>query len=497
MENMLRKHLYSILMDNREFMVVFLVFALCAVERFCRLLSSPDIFGDEVMYVDVSLHLIMEGGLQFNGHSWFVHPPLFFMISGTVLRLLGINEVSLTAILVNRYISATFSMLTLFVIFIWIKSELGFVSSVTTIMITGLEPYTLKYFRIGILESMVNFFLVLFVFALRMAEKKAKPRYLPFAGLCLGLALVTKELSVYMFIVTILYLALTKLTLHRAIRTVEIATMFIVSLIPYSLYAVFGLISDSAGFIETKTYLLKRIVGLVTDTGYNSAGYPSIMSDLEETYNIYFMTITLLILSVLIVLYILARPHDDFSILLASWFIGSALFFGAIRIINPNFFVYIILPAMTMSCLLGSVMSFSRSRTMTVRVRYIVTIFLSIVILYNFAVSTSLFVRDSDDAFLQSVHWINESIPAGSRIMAVYQYSYFARGDTVISYGLDIATAAAEHVQYVITSPRWNYLFEQRLLDYTARNGTLIETFDGRSLRQISVFHVSGWGEDL
>jgi 4-amino-4-deoxy-L-arabinose transferase-like glycosyltransferase len=473
--------------------------------RFWRLVQAPDLFCDEAYYLEISSNIASQGGLVFQNSPWFVHPPFFYLVQGSLLKLLNLKGVTMNTIFLGRAITATFSIMTLLMVYIWLsRSDLfdrrtgAFVAFLTTLFL-AFEPYTLKYARIGIIEHVAIFFVVGSVLFFCKAEVSSRKRYSLLSGIFWGLALLTKELSIFLIFVYVLFLLLYYLFLEKKTPKREAFKRFLictsVAFLTYSLYVAWAFSVDGRLFLETKTYLLKRIFHMIPDTGYSNPRYPPILTDVADVMNVYIMTYLLLLLAAVSCIYVLRRERSSLSVLLVSWFIGTLSFFPLIGVVNPQFFVYIIVPAaLIVGTVIGKSLMKLRWNARGIRRRgiswYLIVSLLLGMFAYNFATSYILYDAGDDNAFLQSVNWIKSNIAKDRRIMAVYEYSYFLEGYDLISFGLDVPTVVQENVMYVIVSPRSSYIFDQNLLDYLFSNGQIVKSFYGRSARYIDIYEI-------
>ena len=478
---------------------------LAAYFRFWRLVQTPDLFVDEAYYLEISSNFASQGGLVFQNSPWFVHPPFFYLVEGSLLKLLNLKGVTMDTIFLGRAIAATFSIMTLLMVYIWLsRSDFfdhrtgAFVAFLTTLFL-AFEPYTLKYARIGIIEHVAIFSIVGSVIFFYKAEVSLRKSYSMLSGIFWGLALLTKELSIFLVFVYILFLLFCYLFLGKKTPKREAFKRFLicasVAFLIYSLYVGWAFSVDGGLFLETKTYLLKRIFHMVPDTGYTNPRYPPILIDVVDVMNVYIMTYLLLLLAAVSCIYVLRRERSSLSVLLVSWFIGTLSFFPLIGVVNPQFFVYIIVPAgLVVGTVIGKSLMKLRWSAHGIKRRgiswYLIVSLLLGMFAYNIVTNYILYDAGDDNAFLQSVNWIKSNITKDRRIMAVYEYSYFLEGYDLISFGLDMSTVVQENVTYVIVSARSLYIFDQNLLDYLSSNGRIVKSFYGRSARYIDIYEI-------
>ena len=146
------------------------LFVLAFFLRVWRLSSAPDIFGDEVLYVDIAVKLPQFGQLMAFGQPWFVHPPLFYMLQSAFFQFLGIKGVNLANVFTARFTSAFYSSLTVLVVFALVTKISNIKIGAISAVVLAFEPYALKYSRLGLLESAVILFVVLALYMYYSAD---------------------------------------------------------------------------------------------------------------------------------------------------------------------------------------------------------------------------------------------------------------------------------------------------------------------------------------
>ena len=134
------------------------IFVLAFALRVYGLSSNPDIFGDEVLYTIVAFKLPQFGHLVAFNSPWFIHPPLFFALQSIFFQLSGVSELTLPNVFTARLTSCLYASLAVVVVFVWITKISEIKVGAATAFVLMLEPYALKYSRMGILESLVMLF---------------------------------------------------------------------------------------------------------------------------------------------------------------------------------------------------------------------------------------------------------------------------------------------------------------------------------------------------
>ena len=507
----------KLLIKNKfPILIGFLLFVVALFLRVWRLSSAPDIFGDEALYTDIAINLPVYGQLVSYGEPWFVHPPLFFLVQSIFFQSVGISEVTLTNVFTARLPTCLWSSLTVLVVFVWITKASNYKIGTATALLLMFEPYSLRYGRIGIMDSMMIMFIVTSLYLFWKANDNGGFKRYVLAGVFFGLALLTKELAFYLFLPILIWWIITRYVSKVKVSIRKLSAFIGTSLLVYLGSFIWGLHLDTYGFLDAKIFLIKRVFWIIGDyTDYNNPRYTSFINDLIRVADIYIVSYILLALAPVACLYLIFREKSRISILLSSWFIGSAIFFGLIGVQNIKFFVYITMPAAVVVVYTLSKIHFrtpvvkmsegwgSKSKQLlpftcltTVRSRLlpqykvIIVILLAIMIMVNSGVWYRLYGIETDDALKQSIEWTQANIPEGTTIVArSYFDSFFLKNYTICAGTLHDITG--QNIHYFILILHSNYYENNEdLLEYLTTNGKVICTFYGREIRQINIYYV-------
>ena len=485
----------SLLTKNRLLISIsILLFALAFFLRVWRLSSTPDIFGDEVLYTSIAVTLPQYGHLVAFGSPWFVHPPLFYILQSSFFQLSGINGVTLTNVFTARLTSALYSALTVAFVFIWIAKISDYRIGLVTAFVLMVEPYALKYARIGILESLVILFIVisLYLYGRANANSIHNLKLFVLGGVFFGLALLTKELAIYLLVVVAVWLLLTRYVVRIKVNMKGTIVFLVTGLLMFLGYVVWALYVDASAFLGTYISLINRALWINTNSGYGTSGYPSLTSDFFGSADIYLMTYVLLALSVVSCVYLLYKDKSQSAILMTSWLVGSAIFFGALGIHNPQFFVYLTVPVAVVAGYTLSKIAFGISipkRKLRITAGVMVLVF--IIIFYNLGVWFYVDGVGTDNAFSQSTAWVQANVPKGQNIFTSNSaYSNFLIGYQIYSAPNTMNAIKGLDIHYFILSPRFDYYLSQSLIAYIQTNGTLLASFNGRSLGQVNIYYI-------
>lgn len=480
----------AFLVKNRVLISIGIVlFVLSFFLRAWRLSSAPDIFGDEVLYTSIAISLPQYGHLVAFGQPWFVHPPLYYVFQSSFFQLAGINSVTLANVFTGRLTSALYASLAIVVVFIWVAKTSDILVGASTAFALMLEPYALKYSRIGLLESLVMLFAIIALYFFASANSKPSLKTYVLGGVFFGLALLTKELAIFLIVVVAVWFLLTRYVAKNKVNVKGTVVFLVTGLLMYLAYVIWALSIDAPLFLSTNLDLLERALWVTRDTGYTNPYYVSFTSDFVSNANLYLMTYIMLGLAAVACVYFIFRDRSNFGLLLSSWFMGSAIFFGALGIHNPQFFIYITIPAAVIAGYAIAKIAFgpiSRNKKLV----FAAILLFFVIIGYNTAVW--VFVDGGNDtAFTQSVTWVQANIPRGQNIFTSDSaYSYFLIGYNMYSAPNTMKEIQGLNIHYYILLPRFDYYLSQNLTLYIQTNGTLLATFSGRSTGQIYVYYI-------
>ncbi len=483
----------EILVKNRLIIgISFATFILAFTLRVYRLSSSPDIFGDEVLYANVALKLPQFGNLVAFNSPWFIHPPMFYILQSIFFQLTGVNGLTLSNVFTARVTSCLYASLAVVVVFVWIAKISKIKVGAATAFVLMLEPYALKYSRMGLLESLVMLFAIVSLVFFSRANSENNLKNYVFGGIFFGLAMLTKELALFVTVIVAFYWLFTRFVAKRKIK-IKGTLMFIgTGLAIYLGYVLWAISIDASTFLNTKYYLLERVFWIIRDQGYTTPGYSTFASDFTSTINIYLTTYILIGAATITSAYFLLKERNNFTLLLTSWFIGSAIFFGAIGAHNSQFFIYITIPAAVLAGYMITKFAFEqihRNRKVTFAA---LTLFL---VLICYSTMVWVYIDGGDDtAVSQSINWVQTNIANGEKIwVPQYTYLFLSSNYQIVnkeSYP-SLDSIQGQGIHYYITSPRWTYLANNSTLNYIRENGTCIAVFHGQSTQEIKIYYIS------
>jgi hypothetical protein len=446
---------------------------------------------------------------------------LYFIIQSSFFILVGISEVTLTNVYVARTTSCIFSSLTILVIYIWITRATNYkIGAICSILLT-FEQYFLRFSRTGVLESTVILFTLAFFYLFWEGCRKKSLKLDLLTGLFLGLAVLTKESSFYLFIFLGTWLLLNNATKsEKGVDMRRILSLIGTAIFMYLGYVVWGFLIDPVRFLKTKARLISRVLDIINNylnlfQLNKLSTYGTFIEDLLRLMDIYVVTYIILVLAPLC-LYLLLREKSRTSLILSSWFISSALSFGILGLQNNKYFVYLSVPSSIVVGFTLSKLSFkiigsdlkrcksklsifrgllSSGKKVLSRDKVVPAILIAILISYNGFVWYNLYYVETDDAIRQSVWWIKTNIPQGTKIVARYYYRFFLKDYEIWDItptwsNKTLNDLKGEDIHYFITSLWWLRQVDDEYTVEYIQSGTVIASFYGRSAPRIDVYYI-------
>lgn len=171
-----------------------LIIGISAILLFIPFLGSVHLFDwDEINFAESAREMIVTGNfsrVQIDFHPFWEKPPLFFWMQVLSMKMFGINEFA------ARFPNALLGIFTLLTLYVAGKSiydeKFGFIWALA--YLGSFLPHL--YFKSGIIDPIFNYFIFISVIFLarsvREYPKNKGTKYSLFAGISIGLAILTK-----------------------------------------------------------------------------------------------------------------------------------------------------------------------------------------------------------------------------------------------------------------------------------------------------------------
>jgi len=331
--------------------------AFASLATLTNLFSSPDNVYDEVVYTQAARNVAATWHLTWTNPPIFVHPPLFFLLQAAWLKVTGqVTGPFVEAVHAARVLTGSFEALNvgLLALLTYRLAEHSRASRRRTLalcaaVIAGLDPVLLRYSRLAVIEPVA---LCLSLLALNLAWSLRHRRpltYVSAVGLCTGVALLTKELTIFLVVSPVLF-ALIERDRHLLGRTLAALGVGLAFWLLFPLWALqLGLTGE---FFQVQTRTLQRLVGLIQATGWNRPGV-SFEAAVVRSASHYVSSYVALALGLVGICWLWSRRNTTSANFLCAWLtasFGLGAFLVTVGTLNEQFFVYV-LPA----CIVASV----------------------------------------------------------------------------------------------------------------------------------------------
>ncbi|MGO9971272.1 MAG: ArnT family glycosyltransferase [Solirubrobacteraceae bacterium] len=251
---------------------------LATLLRLVGLGRSLDIFGDEVIYATLGRSVRSGGFPTFDGSRFFLHPPGFFYLEAAWAHLFGYRSDVVANIYEMRALNAVLAGCTAFLLVVLVARAGSARTAVATGLLFALEPFCIRQNGRVLLETAMMFWVLagyVVLIPLAVAKPPKKPLFRAIcAGLLFGLGVLTKDEAALITVVPMLVAAALRWGPRQ--RSVLLLAGGVTAL-PYGIYvALVEWNGYGRQFWTQKTLGIRRLLGIVQITGFNSPGTPSL-----------------------------------------------------------------------------------------------------------------------------------------------------------------------------------------------------------------------------
>ena len=405
------------------------VFALTAVLRLVGIGSSADIFTDEVLYRDIGHNTVVHGYPYEGGSPFFLHPPGFFYLLAGWEYAFGFESNAIMSVYDMRVLNALLAAGTAAALTVVVaRASRSWQAAAAAGALFAVDAFCMRQNGRVLLETSMMLpaiagLAVLLPLFWRPLPARARLRAVC-AGLLFGMSVVTKDWAVF---VTVLPVLLAMVMGWGPPRRLLLGIVGM-SAVPYAVYvAVVALGGQLSWFLEVKSQGIQRLLGVIQETGFNSAKSPSVGSRLTDEAPTY--AATYLVLTVgLIALAILLRWGNPAERLIGLLNLsgGCALAYAVLFGTLEEHYLYLLLVPSVMSVAVAVPLVLRRRNRRTARVvrRFAVTL---LVVLLGISGTSYVVGRaEPDDGYAKLRAYLAAHLPAGSSITVVDGTPYFA-----------------------------------------------------------------------
>jgi O-antigen/teichoic acid export membrane protein/4-amino-4-deoxy-L-arabinose transferase-like glycosyltransferase len=386
---------------------------LALVVRATGLLRANDLFIDELTYARFAEqiaggHLPNEDGVPF-----FLHPPASMALNGLAVRLFGLSGSAMDLVYDLRWVNAVLGSLTVVLAFLIVRRAVNLPAAVAAALILALDPFVLRNDSKAMIETpatvaLLAGWLLLLTSIDRQSGRSTTWRDV-LAGLVLGVALVTKDMTIVPAVVVVLVAVVWRRTVPmlRAGRVVAVAA------VPYATYlvalTVTGLLPQ---WVTAKTSGVWRMAGIEQTTGFNAVSGVSLSERLVDELPRF--GTSYLLLALCVPAGIVAAFSRDTS----RRFVGiTAICTGLLGVYAvgggaaEEQFGYYVLVASVLAVFVAAAELVERRHALHQAGLVVGVVF---VVLTGILGIPARFVVD--DGYVQARAWLNENLPVGSEI---------------------------------------------------------------------------------
>lgn len=320
--------------------------------RAFRLDISWDIFIDEIYYLRVSQGVLNTLWVVVDGEPFYLHPPGLFFLEAGYIKLFGVSGSLIDQIYAVRYLNAALAGISAGALLWMGRNIAGWAAGIATVAIFALDPFSMRINSLNILDTPTMLWVilgygVLFSALVPGGYHSLTRRRTVAVGVLFGLALLTKEISLF---VTLLPLGIC-FVLGWALPRSRSALAGLVALVIYAPYwAIVYAIGDWPTFVVQKFQGFSRMAGLLQVTGFNQQGGPSFLDALVTRLNDFATTYALFATGAVAVCVLLLTDLGKAPErrLLMVWtasayaFLAYAMVFGTLE---EQFYYYLVIPS--------------------------------------------------------------------------------------------------------------------------------------------------------
>jgi 4-amino-4-deoxy-L-arabinose transferase-like glycosyltransferase len=490
--------------------VYVLVAVVAAVLFLVNLNGAPDYDVDEVLYTLAGQNIDHFGQIAWGVGPILVHPPLFFLTVGGWLALLGDQHAPLISALhdarsLNVLFAVGDSVLTASLARQW-TTRSGRSQSLLMLLagvLVALNPFLDRFGRTVLIEPMALFLGLLTVRVAWALRRAPAPTYVCCCGVLIGLAVLTKEPSIFVAGSPLV----TSLLARDRRGTLRNLGAVAVGAVVFSSFAIYCAVQgQSTALYNQQTYNIRRLIGVIQVSGLNRHDV-SPLAAFSDTLLQYAVGYLVLLVGGLGLLRLLVRgwrvlPHDEAAAMLTGYgllsyiFLAYSIFIGQS---NEQLTVYAVPAAALLTLLAWSVdipPKAAHKARATHRVRRTAIAVTLVVAVGGGAAAWGKYLTIKDDATADVGAWVTSHFPVCTRINATGnatgwqetlpqdQVGAFSYGPTAVAHGVHLFLLSPKDSRnhYGSSSPA--------LQAYVESHGQELYTVSSHTYERISVWQI-------
>lgn len=399
------------------------VLAVAAVLRFWQLAVRPGFEWDETVYAGIGANLVQHGLLEAKTEygrlpePYLYHPPFYFLLLSIWFKIFGPGIPS------ARALAVVGSLLLLGLLAALLRKLLTNAAALAVVALLAVDGWMVFSNRISWIE---NTMMPLGVVALWLYWRATcRPSYQRFviAGAVLGLLTVYKHIAIYFVLAAALHwLIIRRDHIKHAALMATVAATIVAYVV--GMAAWFG-----RSFWHESGVQLARSLNLRTSRGgLNSLSH--VVNPLLDQYKMFWLTVLMVAAAIVVLLVracqIIARrslsPVAGRELLFA-WAAAATIYFSALQLRIPHYFLMIIVPTY---CYLAAEVTVWALAARPRHSRYhragfrtaIGTAMAGVAMLCGLGVFWLRIVAQNDNALQQTATWTNTHLPANAEVIA-------------------------------------------------------------------------------
>lgn len=450
--------------------VLWMLLACCAAFagalQLTNLFASPDNVYDEVVYTQAAHNIATGGHLTWTNRPMLVHPPVSFLLQAAWLTVTGHASAPLAdAIHAARTLTATAAaanvcLVALLAYRLAERASTGRrrVLMLVVAVVAALDPVLLRYSRLATIEPIALCACLVVLHLAWTLRRRSALVHVSAVGVTSGLALLTKEITVVLVVVPVLFALLERdrPLLRRSLAALGLGVAL------WLLFPLWALQLGVLGsFVDTHTSTLQRLVGLVQSTGWNRPGV-SFSAAVLRSVSQYLASYLVLAAGLPALCWLWWRRSTTSGNFLTAWLTASyafAAYMVGVGTLNEQFFVYVLPAAVVGSVFLLEAVLVRSGAGSTARAGSRLVLSAAVVALFALLVASSAsWVRQyagSSDGLARLTAYVDRELPACSTINTSgdeEKYSYLLAGRPLTAYAEGTA-ALSRGVHYFVLAP--------------------------------------------
>ncbi|MGW3098774.1 ArnT family glycosyltransferase [Streptomyces sp. NPDC001102] len=395
--------------------------------RLLGLQRASDLFVDEVIYDDVSASVSDGGFPRTDKGLFFLHPPGFFYLRAGWGKLLGGHPDVVAGVYDGRALNAVLAGVTAVLLMLLVTDVASWKAGVTAGLLFATDPYCIRQNDRAILETATLLWVLAGYLLLIALTRDPLPRRAGLraagAGLCFGLAVLTRDQAALITVVPMGAALILSWGPPRRFAAV-------CGGVAVSCYAIYLIVVAAAGhfgaFWDSKTYGMRRLLGITQATGFNAPRGNALSERLFAELPTFWPTYTLLLLGT-VAFAVLVRRKDRTHRLLALFELSAGLALGyalALGTLEEKFLYLLVVPTIAAVTVAASLVLSGRHvplwRAGTRRysvLRTLVVVFVAATLAAS-GVSYARSRTGTEDGFAQLRVYMNDHVPRGSVVVA-------------------------------------------------------------------------------